>query len=540
MTLSVLLMGAATIHPGSAAAQAGAPGGQQLAVAAYIHPQADPAAWERIIKATPGKVGIMVANVLNGPDHVPKDYWTGVIKRAHAAGIRVLGYVDTGYLGTTGQRTRLGSTSTEDWIGQIELDINTWYAFYGADLDGIFFDQGQNVCGPTPASSEWVELYRHINRYEKENHPGGFTVLNPGTPLPPCYEDAADVLLTFEGSYLSYVGRNPDAGMNYQPLSWTPADAHKIWHIIFGANQAEALETIELSASRGAGYVFVTDDVLDNPYDSVPEPSYWEQEQAAVPGGPPAPASVLPPHSEDPSLPTAPSPLIAFETDYTSTQLEWTEAFDADNPLAGYDIYANGVRILTLPPSTNNVMVGGLPAQSSTEFSVRARDVSGHTSAPSNTVSVTTLPLPGGQTLTGATVQESSGSIALQADFLAPYAFHRIFITTTPAVEPCWWTGTAPQYCAAYVIENGFLFSYAGTGGDWAWKKLRPVAPVVDGYSYAWTISPADIGTPGALSAWFNGEGYAPMAYLLATASEPQSYTRTHRVRRKGRYTRPL
>lgn len=160
---------------------------QQIAVPSYIHPLADPSSWDRLIGSSPGKVGIAVANVLNGPDIQSKGYWTSVMKRAQAAGIKVLGYVDSGYFGGTGMRTRLGSTRPEDWMSQAQQDINTWYDLYGPYLGGIFFDDGQNACGPTEGSNLWADLHAKLNEYQKRNHPGSITVLNPGTVVPQCF-----------------------------------------------------------------------------------------------------------------------------------------------------------------------------------------------------------------------------------------------------------------------------------------------------------------------------------------------------------------
>jgi hypothetical protein len=165
---------------------------QQIAVPSYIHPGADPGAWNRLIGAPSEKAGITVANVLNGPDFRRKPIWTDVMARAHGSGKRVLGYVDTGYLGLTGQKTRLGSSDPADWIAQAEQDINVWYALYGESLDGIFFDQGYNTCGPNNDFASW---YDHLNQFEKRHHPGALTVLNPGAVVPQCYEDTADILL---------------------------------------------------------------------------------------------------------------------------------------------------------------------------------------------------------------------------------------------------------------------------------------------------------------------------------------------------------
>lgn len=253
---------------------------QKIGDPSYIDPTTDGGDWDRLIGSTAGKVAIAVANVSNGPGHGPEPAWASVIQREHATGTKVLGYVDTGYFGTTGLRTRSGSTSEADWTSQIEQDVNAWYAFYGPGIDGIFFDEGQHACGPTSGSNAWVDLYGRINAYAKTNRPGAMTAINPGKVVPRCYENTADVLVTFEGSYDSYVN-------HYAPLSWNPVDPLKIWHLIYDAStQADMEKAVSLSQSRNAGYVYVTNDVLPNPYDTLPPSSYWAHEEGRVtPGG---------------------------------------------------------------------------------------------------------------------------------------------------------------------------------------------------------------------------------------------------------------
>jgi hypothetical protein len=257
---------------------------QQIAVPAYFNPLADPGAWLRLATSQPGRLGFAVVNVINGTDFAPLDEWTSAIQNASAGGVKLVGYVDTGYLGTTGQRTRLGSTDPIDWMSQIQHDINTWYQLYGSSLSGIFFDQTQNACGPTADSNAWADLYQQLSDGVDRLHPGALTVLNPGIGVPQCYEDAADVIVTFEGSFESYVG-DPAAANPYTPLTWAPVDPTKIWHIVYGASDvAEMKEVVELSKTRSAGYVYVTDDGLANPYDTVPAADYWTAEQAAMAG----------------------------------------------------------------------------------------------------------------------------------------------------------------------------------------------------------------------------------------------------------------
>jgi hypothetical protein len=82
----------------------GGDGGQQIAIASYINPLGDPASWKRLLAYDSGKVSVLVANVLNGPDYVIEKNWKSVIDQAASQGKKILGYVWTGYLGVSQQR----------------------------------------------------------------------------------------------------------------------------------------------------------------------------------------------------------------------------------------------------------------------------------------------------------------------------------------------------------------------------------------------------------------------------------------------------
>ena len=582
---------------------------QKLAVPSYIHPLADPGAWTRLVQSKPGTVGISMANVLNGPDYEPKPEWAAVIERAHAAGQKVLGYVDSGYFGTTGQRTRAGSVRPQDWTAQIERDVAAWYQFYGPNIDGIFFDQGQNACGPTAGSDEYADLYRDVNRYVKRNHPGALTVINPGTGVPQCYEDTADVLLTFESDYAAYIGQNPNPVLNYKPLDWTPMDPDKIWHLIYAASEAQVADALQKSRERNVGWVYVTDDVMVNPWDTLPAPSYWDLEQSSIATAPPAGATgptapvvtvsgtaatsvtlawqpaapgsapvvgydvldggawiestrgdatswtvadlgagtahrftvvardavgarsapstpvAVATAGTDPSPPTTPAAVTASATDYTTTTVSWSPSTDAEGPVTGYDVQLDGQEVLELPAGATSVLVSELPAAATSTFTVTSRDASGQRSAPSQPVAVTTLALPDGRRIINPSVAETADSISYKADFLVPFSFRRVFISTGVPTDPCWRSNTAQALCVSYLVENGALQKYVGDGTGWGWTKVRDLNPTIDGYSYTWTISPTDIGSPATHQVLFNAEGYAPLTYtdtpITSTAPAP-------------------
>ena len=119
--------------------------------------------------------------------------------------------------------TRAGDTDPTNWIAQAEQDVNAWYGFYGSAIDGIFFDDVMNTCGPKAGSDEYAKDYRFLSTTVHTAHPGSLTVLNPGITVPQCYEDAGDVLLTFEGPASDFL--NPPADLAPLPGRRKPTPA---------------------------------------------------------------------------------------------------------------------------------------------------------------------------------------------------------------------------------------------------------------------------------------------------------------------------
>ena len=231
------------------AAQAAA--AQTMAVPAYIYPGSY---WTQLDQAKSG-VGVALMNPNSGPGTAPDPNYVGAVQSAEAAGITVVGYVYTSY----------GSRS----IVAVESDINNYYSWY-PDLDGIFLDEASMNCANEP-------YYATLNSYVKSKGGAGRTVLNPGTQTNQCYEPAADILLTFEGSDAQYVN-------SYSAPSWvTDYPASHFWHVIYGTPTVSAMATaVQLSKARNAGYVYVTSASLPNPYGVLPTGLYWSTELADI------------------------------------------------------------------------------------------------------------------------------------------------------------------------------------------------------------------------------------------------------------------
>jgi hypothetical protein len=271
LTLAAAPVTAAQATRSSADSGAGA-GAQQLAVPAYFYPGSY---WTQLDQAAP-TVGLAVANPDSGPGSAANPDYAAAIDAADGAGITVIGYVDTGYFGTTGRTTRGGQTSVAAWTSQIEADVNSWYSWYGdAGLAGIFFDDALNDCGPSNAH---VNLYKDIRAYVDQRASGAIVVDNPGTGAEQCYTAAADTLVTFEGTYASYT--------TYQPPSWeASASPRQLWHLVYATPESNLDSAVTLAKSRNAGYLYVTPDDLPNPWDTLPTGTYWSTELTRAAGG---------------------------------------------------------------------------------------------------------------------------------------------------------------------------------------------------------------------------------------------------------------
>ncbi len=354
--------------------------GQHVAVPAYIPPT--DSAWN-VLSTSNSRLGFVVANVANGPDTSVNTSWQTVINATHNHGTKVLGYVDTGYFGSTSpaRQTVLGDTDAAAWLVQAEQDINRWYQYYGSSVDGIFLDDAQNVCGPTSGSSQYVDLYRQLNNYIHTYHPGALTVANPGVGVPDCYADAADILITFEGTYSDYL--NPTG--QYVTQQWQrDADPNKFWHLVYNVpNQTALTAVMNKSKQNNAGYIYATPDTLPNPWDTVPDASYWSAELAAT-------------QVTDSTSPLVPARPYASSVGATTVHLGWTS--NSYTREVGYDVYQGATKIGSVgnfTPDDTDFVVVGLQPSTQYSFSLRGRDLAGTVSAAGPALLVTTASASG-------------------------------------------------------------------------------------------------------------------------------------------------
>ena len=202
-------------------------------------PPSDPS-WNTVIAAKaahPSVSVIAVVNPANGPGGGMNSAYAVGISNLVSAGIKVIGYVATGY----------GANNA----AAVKADIDRWQNFYPGQLSGIFFDEQSN-------QANFVGYYRDLSQYAKSKGLP-FTVGNPGTDTAEAYVGALDTMLIYESAGLPTADRMGGWHAKYAPSNFG---------VIPYASNLDA--AFVRNARQYVGYVYVQNDTLPNPWDSVP------------------------------------------------------------------------------------------------------------------------------------------------------------------------------------------------------------------------------------------------------------------------------
>lgn len=249
---------------------AGAVSAGQLLIPAYFYPHAAPATsgWDWLTAAASTTPITAIVNPSNGPGTAHNPDYTTAINAFRRAGGRVIGYLHSGY----------GTRSPD----ALRADIDQYAQLYA--LDGFFVDE---------MSEHLAELdyYRDAYAYIKQLNPGYSVFGNPGTHVPEAYLEVADTLVMFEGPPTARSNMPFGYDVYGSPAQWMldhPAD--RFGALIYGVSTEADMQALVLQAApRNTGHLFITDDDLPNPWDTLP--AYWQAELAALATPVPAPAT---------------------------------------------------------------------------------------------------------------------------------------------------------------------------------------------------------------------------------------------------------
>ncbi|MEN3585172.1 spherulation-specific family 4 protein [Streptomyces sp. ZYX-F-203] len=187
----------------------------------YVHPAEDPEAWRRLTEAADRAYGVVV-NPADGPGTAPDPAFTAAGQALGTAGARLLGYVDTAY------GSRPSSEIAEDVRRHRE-----WYGVHGCFLDRV------------SATRDAVRRYRAIVRSLRRSGVSP-VVLNPGVHPARAYARFADLLVTFEGPWSTYVAAfsRPDWTRRHPP--------GRFCHLVYGVPEALVPLAVRTAGERGA------------------------------------------------------------------------------------------------------------------------------------------------------------------------------------------------------------------------------------------------------------------------------------------------
>lgn len=228
---------------------------QRILWPGYIYPDVwnrDASAWWQFGDQAPDGFdhtgSIAVANPASGPGTAVVDDWTSAINYVRDKGHRVIGYVHTSY----GARP----------IADVHADVDTWYSLY--EVDGIFVDE------MSTNSSTTQPYYRDVYNYVRTKPGDHMVVGNPGTAATTDWQiksttRVCDLVAIFEDTAAAY--------LTWSPPSWTSGYAASWFaHLVHTTAAADYAAVRSHAEATGAGYVYITDQAMPNPWGSL---AYW-------------------------------------------------------------------------------------------------------------------------------------------------------------------------------------------------------------------------------------------------------------------------
>jgi hypothetical protein len=206
--------------------------------------------WNAIINAKnvhPDLPMIVVVNPNNGPGNYKDQKYELQIQRLQSAGIFVLGYTYTEYANRNSSSVR--------------ADIDAYKSWY--NVDGISFDEMSNK----PGHETYYKNLSDFAYYKGLK----FTIGNPGTDTLENYIGTVDNMVIYEN--------NSSPNIQYLDDGWySKYDKKNFSMLLTGINELNTMYIKE--ATNYVGYIYITNDDLPDPWDSLPR--YFNELVAAI------------------------------------------------------------------------------------------------------------------------------------------------------------------------------------------------------------------------------------------------------------------
>ncbi|KQW48237.1 hypothetical protein ASD88_25975 [Pelomonas sp. Root662] len=244
----------------------------EIIVPAYFYPSWMPEhnEWHQLTwAAQQGADVAAIMNPGNGPGAASNSDYVTSVSAFRAAGGKVLGYVYTCY-GINLCTSEVPATRS---TSEVVADAQKYANWYG--VDGVFLDEMATQPSALP-------FYQTVSDSLRAAHPGWDIVGNPGVTPMAGYAALADTMMSFEGSYASFINGPFLSGLTNAAA--TGAIVHSV------ATVEQMHEVMDLARQAGLGAIYITDGTMasGNPYLHLP--SYWAAEVAAATAPVPEPA----------------------------------------------------------------------------------------------------------------------------------------------------------------------------------------------------------------------------------------------------------
>ena len=218
-----------------------------IIIPAYIYP--NDSIYDKIIESS-SKLHenlIVILNPNNGPDHsdgYAYNKYLEYISLIQVNNSKIAGYVSTYYGGRS--------------VDEVKSDIDMWISDYS--IDYIFLDE-------TSAQASDYNYYAELETYIQNK--GKKTINNFGITLNTEYKGLESIKIILEESAINV--NSLINSVDYQ--NWTNDEStYNSNAVLIHTANSNYIETID---DYKAYWIYITDDVLENPWDSLP--SYYEE-----------------------------------------------------------------------------------------------------------------------------------------------------------------------------------------------------------------------------------------------------------------------
>ena len=244
---------------------------QDIMIPLYVYPDTwnPQGAWNRAMNADlpEGRVRYLIINPNSGPGNGPgtqqyTDY-SQAISQVRASGnedMLICGYVRTNYANQPAQ-------TIEDEISR----YNDWY-----NVDCIFLDEVSTQAEQIPFYQSRINFYNNLTK-------GSDIILNHGYWPDQGYMNISTprraelIHVVTENSYTEYTTNPALVNVPQWVLDWPENTNWRMVHLIHSVpNLAAVHNALQISSERNAGGIFITDDILNNPWDWSNGEPFWE------------------------------------------------------------------------------------------------------------------------------------------------------------------------------------------------------------------------------------------------------------------------